>query len=345
MPIIGSLFSGAGLLDLGLHQGGWEHAWMCEPDPYRRDLLRTRFGVPVYDDVRAIRGQAPADTDESRANAHAATGRSRSAASKRAMGVAPVDLIAGGFPCKGASSAGKREGFGHAETVLWHEMARVIRDLRPRYVLIENVADILGMAASPSEPPGSLWGTVLAELAALGFDVQWDCIPAAAVGAPHLRDRVFAVAVHADREGRPGGRESERAERGRQRNVADEVAATAPTDTDKQRRSNGTRQAGSGIGSERWRADPPGIAVDWGEYEPAIQRWEAIHGPAPEPLIRRLDDGNPALRRMRARVDRSRLSALGDGVHVYVGRLVGEYLMRQHKGRVQQVGGVDRRLG
>ncbi len=74
-----------------------------------------------------------------------------------------------------------------------HEMRRVIGEVRPRYVLIENVAAILGMAASPGEPAGSLWGTVLGDLAALGFGCRWDCIPAAAVGAPHLRDRVFLV--------------------------------------------------------------------------------------------------------------------------------------------------------
>jgi hypothetical protein len=77
------------------------------------------------------------------------------------------------------------------------------------------------------------------------------------------------------------------------------------------------------------------VSVEWGEYEPAIRRWEAIHGPAPEPLIRRLDDGDAKLRRVRARVDRSRLSALGDGVHVYLGRLIGDALHELERGGVK----------
>jgi site-specific DNA-cytosine methylase len=105
-------------------------------------------------------------------------------------GCEPVDLIAGGFPCKGASTAGKRNGFDHPETVLWREMARAVGELRPRYVLVENVANILALH------DGAVWGEVLGDLAALGYDVVWDCLPAAAVGAPHGRDRVFAVAAH-----------------------------------------------------------------------------------------------------------------------------------------------------
>jgi hypothetical protein len=70
-------------------------------------------------------------------------------------------------------------------------------------------------------------------------------------------------------------------------------------------------------------------AVEWGEYEPAIRRWEAIHGPAPAPLtrVRGMDDGDRNLRRVRARVDRQRLSALGDGVQVQLGYIVGRYVL------------------
>ena len=280
-----------------------------------------------------------------------------------ALGAPRVDLIAGGFPCKGASSAGKQNGFEHAETVLWHEMRRVIGDLRPRYVLIENVRDILSVALAPGEPAGSLWGAVLADMAALGFDVVWDCVPAAAVGAPHLRDRIFAIATQAARanEQRDGGQREQQDRRpdaprgrdlspshadaaGRQQRggpiagaaqlaTAERARENAPH-ADEQRRGDGPQPARSGLGSERRRTDAPGIAVDWGEYQPAIHRWETIHGTAPQPLIRRLDDGNPAVQRMRTRMDRSelrtqrqRLSALGDGVHVYVAWLVGQHIM------------------
>jgi len=127
---VGSLFSGIGLLDYGLHLAGLEHAWLCESDPWRRGILAKRFpGAVVHDDVQSLGGS-------------------------------PVDVIAGGFPCKGASTAGKREGFGHPETVLWREMARVVGELRPRYVIVENVANILRLHG------GAVWGEVLRDLAA-----------------------------------------------------------------------------------------------------------------------------------------------------------------------------------
>jgi site-specific DNA-cytosine methylase len=341
-PTCGSLFSGAGLLDIGLHLAGFQHAWLCESDHWRRDLLRVRFpGVPVYDDIRTLGDQAP-------------------------MGAAPVDLIAGGFPCKGVSAAGNRAGFGHPETVLWRDMARTIRDLRPRYVLVENVADLLVLH------DGELWAEVVGTLAALGYDVRWDCVPAGAVGAPHLRDRVFAVATNTSRVAERAAHNEAHAIAGsrdtralpRQRDPEPLAPADAereplelrggagavgeaPTgsggaarqqraggtpahcdqdaaaDTAEARRVApiGTRQQ-RGVGGDAGAGDD-GVTVDWGEYAPAIHRWEAIHGPAPQPLVRRVDDGSPGVRRLRARVDRSRLSALGDGVHVYVGWLVG----------------------
>jgi DNA (cytosine-5)-methyltransferase 1 len=162
-----SFFSGAGLLDAGFAQAGIEHVLFCESDPWRREMLRKRWpGVPVLEDIRKL----------------------------RAGDAATPDGIAGGFPCKGVSSAGNRNGFDHPETVLWREMARVVGEVRPTYVVLENVANLLTLKK------GLVWQEVLETLATLGFDVVWDCIPAAAVGAPHRRDRVFAVAAHAARE-------------------------------------------------------------------------------------------------------------------------------------------------
>lgn len=128
---VGGLFSGIGLLDYGLHQAGLRHAWLCEIDEWRRSMLELRFpGVPVYADVRDV-----------------------------GAGAARVDVIAGGFPCKGVSSAGRREGFGHPETALWREMLRVVRVLRPRYVLVENVADLLTL-----RPSGGARGELFREI-------------------------------------------------------------------------------------------------------------------------------------------------------------------------------------
>jgi DNA (cytosine-5)-methyltransferase 1 len=256
---VGSLFSGAGLLDLGLAQAGHRHGWFVERDEHRRAILGRRFpGVPVHDDVRTV-------------GAH---------------NLGAVDCIAGGFPCKGASSAGKRTGLSHPETALWAEFERIVREIQPRWVVVENVSAILTIHG------GDVWRTVLGDLASLRYNVVWDCVPAAAVGAPHGRDRVFAFAAHAD------GAHAER--------------------------HAGQRGFANGWPDARGGAQV--TAVEWGEYEPAIRRWEHIHGPAPEPLVRRMDDGSPGVRRVRARLDRHRLSALGDGVHVHVARLVGEAL-------------------
>jgi DNA (cytosine-5)-methyltransferase 1 len=295
---VGSLFSGPGLLDLGLAQAGHRHGWFVERDEHRRAILERRFpGVPVHDDVRTV-------------GAH---------------NLGRVDCIAGGFPCKGASSAGKRTGLAHPETALWAEFERVVRELRPGFVLVENVANLLSIH------DGAVWGAVLGDLAALGYDVAWDCVPAAAVGAPHGRDRVFAFARHADGARLEGhGRHDERANEW----IAGTPGSRTQAAADPERLGRAARPGlragteGQGPGGERrGRPDDDGVqAVEWGEYEPAIRCWEHIHGPAPEPLVRRVDDGSPGVRRVRARLDRYRLSALGDGVHVHVGRLVGEAL-------------------
>lgn len=147
------------------------------------------------------------------------------------------------------------------------------------------------------------------EHAWLGYDTQWDCVPAAAFGAPHLRDRVIAVAE--DPHQRP-------LESGGLRRGEREADQGATADADR----NGLRQQPEPEPRSCGAPVARGIAVEWGDYEPAIRRWETVHGPAPQPLVRRVDD------RRAARVERSRLSALGDGVQVQLGLMVGEFLMR-----------------
>jgi DNA (cytosine-5)-methyltransferase 1 len=95
-----------------------------------------------------------------------------------------VDVLCGGFPCQDISVAGRGEGIDGARSGLWGEYARLIRELRPRYVVVENVAALLARGME----------RVLGDLAACGYDAEWDCIPASAVGAPHRRDRVWLVA-------------------------------------------------------------------------------------------------------------------------------------------------------
>lgn len=162
MLTIGSLFSGVGGLELGLERAGLGPVlWQAEQDPYCQRVLAKHWPeAKRYDDVRDIDGSAER-----------------------------VDIICGGFPCQDVSNAGKRAGMAGERSGLWREFARIVRELRPRFVVVENVSALLGRG----------FGDVLGDLAACGYDAQWDCIPAAAVGAHHRRDRLFIIA-HANGE-------------------------------------------------------------------------------------------------------------------------------------------------
>lgn len=177
MLSVGSLFTGIGGFDLGLERAGMRVAWQCESDEFcRRVLARHWRGVPCYPDVREL----AAPTAE------------------------PVDVLCGGFPCQDISIVGRGAGIDGERSGLWGEYARLIGDLRPGYVIVENVSALLTRGLD----------RVLGDLAALGYDAEWDCIPASAVGAPHRRDRVWIVAYPSRDAARgvctPAGAERER---------------------------------------------------------------------------------------------------------------------------------------
>jgi DNA (cytosine-5)-methyltransferase 1 len=155
-PTVGSLFSGIGGLDLGLERAGFEIKWQVENDDFCRRVLAKHWPhVPCYGDIRELDGRQ----------------------------LAPVDLICGGFPCQPVSRAGRRQG-GDDSRWLWPDFARVIRELRPNFVLVENVPGLLD---------GGI-GDVLGDLATLGFDAEWGVFGACAFGAPMHRERVWLLA-------------------------------------------------------------------------------------------------------------------------------------------------------
>ena len=94
-----------------------------------------------------------------------------------------VDLVAGGFPCKNISSAGGKEGIGGEQSWLWKEMFRIIRKIRPRYTFVENVSALLNRGMDE----------VLSDLASIGFNAEWEMLPAYSVGSPHRRFRVWII--------------------------------------------------------------------------------------------------------------------------------------------------------
>ena len=155
---IGSLFSGIGGLELGLERAtGGRTIWQVEQNEDARAVLAKHWPeARRYEDVRQV-------------GSH---------------NLEPVDIVCGGFPCQDISVAGKGAGLEGAQSGLWSEYARIVRELGPRFVVVENVAALTHRGM----------GRVLGDLAQGGYDAIWDCIPAAAVGAHHRRDRLFIVA-------------------------------------------------------------------------------------------------------------------------------------------------------
>ncbi|WP_336214419.1 DNA cytosine methyltransferase [Nonomuraea sp. LPB2021202275-12-8] len=164
-PRIGSLFTGIGALDLAVEAVyGGRVVWQSEVDFDACRVLRERWpGVRNLGDISAIDWAT----------------------------VPEIDILAGGFPCTDTSQAGRKEGIGGARSGLWSFMAEAVRYLRPRLVVVENVAGLRHRG----------FDVVLGDLAAAGFDAAWTSLRAADVGAPHLRERVFLVAWAADAKG------------------------------------------------------------------------------------------------------------------------------------------------
>lgn len=165
-----ALFAGAGGGILGGALLGWRTVCAVEINPYCQRVLmsRQRDGLlpdfPIWDDVRSFDG-----------------------APWRGL----VDVISGGFPCQDISVAGKGAGIDGAKSGLWAHFARIIREVGPRYVFVEN---------SPALVTRGL-GRVLSDLAALGYDAKWGVLSAEAVGAPHERARLWIRAVVSDTDG------------------------------------------------------------------------------------------------------------------------------------------------
>lgn len=153
-----SLFAGIGGFDLGLERTGeFETVAFCEIDPFCRRVLAKHWpDVPIHHDVRELKAEH----------------------------VAPIDVICGGFPCQDISLAGEGAGIHGERSGLWFEYARLIGELRPSFVIVENVAALLGRGL----------GTVLGSLAALGYDAEWRPVFGTDCGLPQVGQRIWIVA-------------------------------------------------------------------------------------------------------------------------------------------------------
>jgi len=161
----GSLFSGIGGFDLAASRMGWDNVFQVEIDPFCRRVLQKNFpDVQRFTDIKNFDGSEFAGK---------------------------IDIISGGFPCQPFSVAGQRKGKTD-DRALWCEMLRVIRTIRPAWVVGENVAGIISMELD----------SVLADLEGIGYTCQAFVIPACASNAIHRRDRVWIVAhAHAENIG------------------------------------------------------------------------------------------------------------------------------------------------
>ena len=260
------LFSGIGGFSLGLERAGMRTVQFVELDPFCRAVLAQHWpDVPCHDDIRTF---------------HAPAGF--------------ADVICGGFPCQDISIAGKGAGLAGPRSSLWTEYARLIGEVRPRFVVVENVAALLGRGL----------GDVLGDLAAVGYDAEWHCVPASAVGAPHRRDRVWIVAYPERWSSRGDG-------------PAVELSGAARADQ------------GAEEERQRLRADARyGCAVvAHANSEPqdgATESRRELHHWSVEPDVGRVADGVPA------RMDR--LRSLGNAVVPQIPEIIGRAIMRASHG-------------
>ena len=265
MLTVGSLFAGIGGLELGLERAGMKVLWQVENNEYASRVLAKHWpDVARYGDVRDV-------------GAH---------------NLAPVDLICGGFPCQPFSIAGLRLGSAD-ERWLWPELARIVREIAPRWVVAENVRGLL------SNDSGREFGHILGDLAALGFDAEWGVLSATSVGAPHRRERVFIVA-HATQLQRNGS------------NIYARGGCESPRRVS-QPRDGSTTSHVPDAGSVRYGAPDSQVSAGRNTIEPS-DWWRA------EPDVGRVADGVPS------RVDRLRClgNAVVPAVAEYVGRRIVE---------------------
>jgi len=200
-----ALFAGAGGGILGGHLLGWRTVCAVEWEPYAASVLAARQNdgllppFPIWDDVQSFDGRPW-------------------------RGI--VDVVSGGFPCQDISVAGKGAGIDGARSGMWGHMARIVGEVRPRYVFVENSPALLTRGL----------GRVLGDLAALGYDCRWTVLGAADVGAPHQRDRFW---LRAERRDVLAHTDGPRMEKHRPRNADSFVGSSAAISSEESQKSSG----------------------------------------------------------------------------------------------------------
>lgn len=264
-------FSGIGGFSLAARWlGGFQTVQFVEWNPYCQQILAHQFpDIPIHDDISTFNPQP-----------------------------GTADVVCGGFPCQDISIAGKQAGIKEGtRSGLYHQLMRVVRVVRPRYVVLENVAAITSNGM----------GVVLGELAAAGFDAEWACIPAADLGACHKRDRWWLVAYANDDHLQAGSRQLRREGSA----IAGGSSELAYANNERQQEHHAASVADR-AGRARWRHAAQCLNPDWRSY-------------MSEPVLPRGDDG------LSNRVDR--IHALGNAVVPQVAMIPLRRVLDLHHGQ------------
>ncbi|KKU10800.1 MAG: hypothetical protein UX13_C0003G0012 [Candidatus Woesebacteria bacterium GW2011_GWB1_45_5] len=146
---------------MGFEREGFQTSWFVENDPYCQAILRKHWPkTPIYGDIKKL--------DFTK--------------------LEHVDILTGGFPCQDISVAGKRKGMAGSRSGLWSEFSRAIGEIRPRYVVVENVPNLVNLGLEQ----------VLADFARAGYDTEHFMLRASSFGAVHRRKRIFIIATRCD---------------------------------------------------------------------------------------------------------------------------------------------------
>ena len=294
------LFSGIGGFSLGLERAGMETVAFCEIEDYPRKVLAKHWPqVPCASDVKKLTYQDGGLYDNG-----------------KEIYRGSADVICGGFPCQDISVAGNQKGIGEGtRSGLWSECARLLREVRPKYAIFENVTALL------SGERGRWFQRVLWDISEIGYDAEWHCIPASELGANHHRDRVWIIAYPNNN----GSTTSEKREVINKRDGSNTKGSKPASELE------GLRSAGVNENvahSERQRQQGQG---EYGRRisKAAIEDWKAGRADNQsergggiwdvEPLLDRVVDGVPN----RAH----RIKALGNAVVPQIPELIGRSIM------------------
>ena len=229
------IFSGIGGFSLGLERAGFETIAFCEIEDYPRKVLAKHWpDVPIAGDIRKLSYNR--ETQELTYDG-------------QIIYRGTIDAICGGFPCQDISTAGLQAGISGERSGLYFEYCRLIGEIRPEYVFMENVTNLLNGSN------GAWFGVVLGELAKIRYDAIWHCIPASSIGAPHRRDRVWVVCYPDD--------ESESA-----LSINDETQVLQKHDTN----TNKAQLKGRGLSVRISKEHSNACNPCWGKDKPGVDR-------------------------------------------------------------------------